>query len=54
MATSRFIKYLVFLLFLSVAFSSKASRFPPPSGTDPNAGMHGRGTGNLGHGGKVS
>ena len=51
MGTSRLTKYLIYLLFLSVAFSSDASMFPPPSGTDPDRGMHGRGTGSLGHGG---
>ncbi|KAK7331925.1 hypothetical protein VNO80_28670 [Phaseolus coccineus] len=53
MATSKLTKYLVFLLFLSLAFSSQVSPFPPPSGTDPDAGIHGRGTRNLlGHGEK--
>jgi len=43
---------MVFLLFLCVAFCSKATGFPPPSGANPDAGMHGHGSGNLGHGGK--
>jgi len=44
MAISIFTKYLAFLFFLSMAFSSEARGFPPPSDTNPGgAGMHGRG-----------
>lgn len=52
MATSILTKYLAFLLFVILAFSSKTRGFPPPSGTNPDAGMHRGGTDNLLHGRK--